>query len=58
MTRILVTGCYDPHRWYYKYIGWNFPYLGDRNGEYKTRQPDGYLNFIQHEDAELIEVED
>jgi len=55
MTKILVTGCHDPHRWYYEYVGYEFPYLGDGNGEYKTRQPNGYINFIQHEDSMLIE---
>jgi hypothetical protein len=32
------------------------PYLGIAGSEYKSREPDGYINFIQLADAELIET--
>jgi len=36
-------------------IGQRVPFLGDVGwGEYKSREPSGYINFVQHKDAEII----
>lgn len=52
---LLITGCKDSLRWYAGLIGQkvvNLGYVG--NGEYRSRQPDGYINFVQAEDCETV----
>jgi hypothetical protein len=51
---IRVLSCTDPHRWYSQYIGEEFPLILEESVEYKTRQPDGYINFILKSDSVLI----
>lgn len=56
MAQLLIKQCPDPMRWYSGMIGQKVPYLGDVGwGEYKSREPAGYINFVQHKDAEIIE---
>ena len=42
-------------RWYSDLVGTLVPYLGDVGSEYKSREPAGYTNFVQYEDAEIVE---
>ena len=57
-TKIKITGCRDPRRWYAGLIGQTVPYLNEAsNGEWKSRQPGGPVNFVQYYDGELIEEE-
>ena len=56
MAELLIKSCSDPMRWYSSLIGQKVPYLGDAGwGEYKSKEPAGYINFVQHKDAEIIE---
>lgn len=56
MKRLLIKQCPDPQRWYAEWVGRTVPYLGDPgDGEYRSREPEGYINFVRHEDAEIIE---
>ena len=55
MHYITITGCTDPQKWYADKIEEKFPVLGwaERDG-YKTREPDGYINFVATEDAKVV----
>ena len=41
-------------RWYASKIGELVPFLGYSRGEYKSREDAGYVNFVQHGDAEVV----
>ena len=53
--KLLITSCKDPLRWYASLIRETVAYLGDMGDEYKSREPAGYVNFVQYCDAEIIE---
>jgi hypothetical protein len=52
--RLLIKQCPDPMRWYAHLIGQTVPFLGDVGNEYKSREPAGYINFVQYPDAEVV----
>jgi hypothetical protein len=54
VNRVRVTKCDDPKRWYYDHVGAEFDVLGDYDIEYKTRQKDGFINFILKQDCEVV----
>ena len=59
MTRqyILVEKCQDKLKWYSNYIGKKFILLDDPDydgTEWKTLQPDGYINFISTRDGKIV----
>ena len=57
--RILIIKCTDPHLWYAKLVGEYVPYRGFIVEEklYKSRQRDGYTNFVQERDGKLVPEE-
>ena len=56
MAQLLIKQCPDAQMWYANLIGQKVPYLGDLGGgEYKSREPAGYINIVWHRDAEIIE---
>lgn len=44
-------------RWYSNLVGQEVPFLGDAGGEYRSREPEGYVNFVQYADAKIITKE-
>ena len=44
-------------RWYRGLIGQTVPYLRDVGNEWKSREPAGYVNFVQYDDGEIVEVD-
>lgn len=54
MKKLLITQCRDSMRWYSGMIGQTVPYLGDMGDEYKSREPSGYINFVQYQDSTII----
>lgn len=54
---ILITGCTDAMRWYADKVGQSFSLLGADEHEFRTRQPEGYTNFVRREDAQIIDDE-
>ena len=54
MCKILIKQCPDGHRWYSNLIGETVPYLGDMGDEYRSREPVGYINFVQYRDGEVV----
>lgn len=55
MKVLLIKQCPDQMRWYADLIGQKVPFLGDVGGEYRSRELDGYVNFVQYADAEIVE---
>lgn len=55
-SRLKVIHCTDRSRWYAEHVGEVFPLLDLEEGhyEYKTRQADGYINYILKKDALLL----
>ena len=58
MQMLKIIKCNDPMRWYANKIGELVPFLGYANLEYKSREDAGYVNFVQHEDAEVVVVKE
>jgi len=57
MKMLRITGCNDPQRWYADMVGHIVPLGRDTSpGEYQSKEPGGYINFVQHCDAEIVEV--
>lgn len=57
MTKVLlIKSCSDRLRWYRDKVGQTVPYLGTLDSEYKSREDAGYINFVQLEDAEILEI--
>lgn len=55
IIKLLITQCPDSMRWYRDKIGEKVEYLGDVGDEYRSREPEGFINFVQYEDAVLVE---
>ena len=48
---IKVIRCRDSMMWYSNHIGKTFPYLGQENDYYISREPGGLVNIIKKSDA-------
>lgn len=56
---LLITQCNDPLRWYADKVGQIVRYDGDAgNGEYRSRENQGYINFVLHSDSKVVEIDD
>ena len=51
-----IIKCTDPLRWYSDKVGEIVPFLKDTGDEYESREPLGYINYVQYEDAEIINI--
>lgn len=51
-----VTACQDGLMWYAKMVGEYVPCLGLEHGEWKSRTPTGYSNFIAEDNARVVHV--
>ena len=58
MEALLITSKGDGRRWYAGMVGETVPLLAIERTEYMSRQPEGYVNFVQFADADIIEVPD
>jgi hypothetical protein len=56
MKVLIITGCKDSMRWYSGLVGKAVPYLGEDDLEFRSREPEGYINFVQLTDATVIDV--
>lgn len=55
--QLLIKQCPDPARWYAHLVGQRVPFLFDAGmGEYASREPAGYTNYVQHEDAVIVDA--
>jgi len=55
VARLLITACIDPMRWYANLVGQCVPFLADVGTEFKSREPAGYVNYVQYGDAVVID---
>lgn len=57
MSWIKITSCNLPIRWYNKHIGEYFPLrrIAENPLEYETREPEGYINYVQPEDCVIVD---
>lgn len=53
--KIKIIKCGSPMLWYYRHVGKTFRLLREDDEGYWTRQPEGYLNVVRKQDAEIIE---
>lgn len=58
MKKLKIIKCSDPMLWYADRVGELVPYLGTWPEAYRSQEPAGYVNIVQFEDAELVEVEE
>lgn len=49
-----ITKCRDPLMWYAGLVGELVPYCGRWPEAYKSREPAGYINRVEFEDAEIV----
>ena len=56
MQMLKIIKCSDPIRWYANLIGQTVPYVGDSMCEYMSQDRVGCVNYVQYEDAELVDV--
>jgi len=56
MKKLLINQCPDPMRWYAPLVGQYVEYIGDVGDEYKSREQSGLINFVQYDDAEIVDV--
>jgi hypothetical protein len=58
-SKLLITSCNDNKLWYSGLIGQMVPNLGYYHpDEYKSRQPEGYINFVKREHCKVIYEDD
>ena len=55
---LLIKSCSDPLRWYRDKVGDTVVYLGTVDGEFKSREDAGHINFVLQQDAEIIKIKD
>jgi|TARA_B110000914_G_C15165352_1_gene310277 hypothetical protein len=58
MKALLITSKGDGMRWYAGMVGQTVPLLDIERTEYKSREPHGYINFVQFADAKIVEIDD
>lgn len=52
-----VSACSDPQKWYACMVGDYVPLNGGASGgQWRSREPAGYVNFIDHDDARVVHV--
>jgi hypothetical protein len=56
MKMLRILACKDPLMWYANHIGELVPYCGRWREAYKSLEPAGYLNRVEFEDAEVVEL--
>lgn len=49
-----ITGCTDGMRWYAGSVGELVPFQGDVGNEYRSRDNGGFTNFVQYDDAIVV----
>lgn len=57
MRKLLIMRCDDSRKWYANKIGEFVPLLDEERShyEYKSRQDNGYINYVNKNDAVIFE---
>lgn len=56
MKMLRITKCSDSLMWYSRLVGDLVPYCGQWPEAFKSLEPAGFLNRVEFEDAEIVEV--
>ena len=51
-----IVRCHDPALWYAGQVGGYVPCLGLAHGQWRSKESDGYTNFIDEENARVVHV--
>ena len=54
---LLIKSCNANVKWYSNLIGHIVPFLLEGSTEYRTLQPEGYINYVSIEDADIISID-
>ena len=46
MKALRIIKCDDPYKWYASLVGEVVPLVDVETNEYKSKEPDGFINFI------------
>jgi hypothetical protein len=52
---LLIVRCRDNLKWYAGLIGKTVPFLAVEGKEYRSMQPEGYINYVSCDDAIIVE---
>lgn len=52
-----IISCDKADKWYANLIGEMVPLLAIEETEYKSRQPEGYINFVSKCDAVIVQLQ-
>jgi hypothetical protein len=55
MKQLYIHRCSNQLFWYANLVGQYVPYINDTGTEYRSREPLGYTNFVQYQDAQIIQ---
>lgn len=53
-VKLKIVKCNSALKWYANLVGQYVPLLGIGETEYKSREPEGYINFVSKEDAVIV----
>ena len=54
MPNIKIVSCNDANKWYADLVGELLPLIRIEQDEYASIEPDGYINFVSKDDAEVM----
>lgn len=56
MKMLRIKQCRDPLMWYAGMVGQDVPFCGQWPEAYKSREPAGYINRVEFDDADVVDV--
>ena len=56
MEVLKITKCSDHLKWYCRFIGSYVPFLDQEEKEFRSLEPAGYINFVDINDAEVVNL--
>lgn len=57
MKMLRITGCKDSSMWYAGMVGKLVPFVKVWPEAYASREPAGYINRVEFDDAEIVEIQ-
>lgn len=56
MKALKIHRCSDSHMWYRNHIGTIVPLVRVTRNEFISREPAGYTNIVEKQDADVVDV--
>jgi hypothetical protein len=57
LKKLLIKKCQSPMLWYWPLVGETVQFIREDAEGYWSREPDGYVNVVLKQDAEIVEVD-